>query len=94
MDTHEEHEHFERRGFTPQQLLELIKHHPDPTRAAIVDYDTACFGETIKVDWTDGQAGPDLWVHAKLYLMGNNEPLALVYRIDFEEFDDFEESEA
>jgi hypothetical protein len=61
------HEHFERHVFTTQQLLEHIKHHSDATRAAIVDYDTAWFGETIKVDWTDGQAGPDLWVHAKLY---------------------------
>ena len=70
-----EHEHFERRVFTPQQLLERIKHHSDATRAAIVDYDTAWFGETFKVDWTDGQTGPDLWVHAKLYLLGKNEPL-------------------
>jgi len=89
-----EHEHFERRVFTPQQLLERVKHHSDATRAAIVDYDTAWCGETFKVDWTDVQTGPDLWVHAKLYLLGNNEPLALVYRIDFEEFEDVEESEA
>jgi hypothetical protein len=90
-------EHFERRVFTPQQLLERIKHHPDATRAAVLDFDSAWFGETIKVDWADrtnGQADPNLWVHAKLYLLGNNEPVALVYRIDFEEFDDPEEREA
>ena len=63
-------------------VYKRIKHHPEATKAAIVDYDTAWFGETFKVNWTDGQAGPDLWVHAKLYLLGNNEPLALVYRID------------
>jgi hypothetical protein len=68
-----------------------IKHHPEPTRAAVLDYDTAWFGKTIKVDWTDGQAGPDLWVYAKLYVLGKNEPLTLVYRIDFEEFEDPEE---
>jgi hypothetical protein len=91
---HMESERFERHVFTPQQLLECIKHHPDARRAAILDYDTSWFGETIKVDWADGQANPSLWVHAKLYLLGNNEPFALVYRIDFEEVEDHEESEA
>jgi hypothetical protein len=91
---HMEGERFERNVFTPQQLLERVKHHPDAKRVAILDYDTAWFGETIKVDWADGQEDPNLWVHAKVYLLGNNEPLALVYRIDFEEFEDFEESEA
>jgi hypothetical protein len=84
-------EHFERRVFTPQQLLDRIKLHPEATRATELDYDTAWFGETIQVDLADGQAGQDLWVHAKLYLLGNNEPIALVYRIDFEVFEDLEE---
>jgi hypothetical protein len=53
-------EHVERSVFTPQQLLERMKHHPDSTRAAILDYDTAWFGETIKVDKADDQTGPNL----------------------------------
>lgn len=92
--SHRESECFERHVFTPQQLLERVKQHPDATRATILDYDTSWFGEAIKVDWADGQTEPDLWVHAKLYLLGKNEPVALVYRIDFEEEDDPEESEA
>jgi hypothetical protein len=87
----------ERHVFTPQQLLERVKQHPEASRAAILDYDTSWFGEMIKVDWSDGQSDSNLWVHAKLYLLGNNEPFALVYRIDFEEQEKveyLEESEA
>jgi hypothetical protein len=94
---HRESECFERHVFTPQQLLERIKQHPDATRAAILDYDTSWFGEAIKVDWADGQTEPNLWVHAKVYRLGKNEPVALVYRIDFEEEEEDEcpgESEA
>jgi hypothetical protein len=91
---HMESERFERNVFTPQQLLERVKHDPDASRAAILEYDTSWFGETIKVDWPEGQADPNLWVHAKLYMLGNNQPFVLVYRIDFEEEEDLEESEA
>ena len=73
-----------------------IKHHPDASKAAILDYDTTWFGETVRVDWADqtnGHADPNLWVHAKLCLLGKNEPVALVYRIDVEELEDPEESE-
>ncbi len=86
---------FEKHVCTPHELLERVKQRPEATRAAILDYDTAWFGEMIKVDRIDGHADPNLWVHAKLYLLGNNEPVALVYRIDFEEEDEHpDESEA
>jgi hypothetical protein len=85
---------FEKDVCTPQDLLKRVKQCSEATRAAILDYDTAWFGEMIKVDWIDEQTDLNLWIHAKLYLLGNNQPIALVYRIDVEgEDEDPEESE-
>jgi hypothetical protein len=37
----------------------------------------------MKFAWIDEQANPNVWVFAKVYLEGKNEPVALIYRIDF-----------
>ena len=43
----------------------------------MLEYDTSRLGLVIE----------DLWVFAKLYLVGSTSPIALVHRIDFEEED-------
>ena len=68
--------------FTPQELRERIAHEPDQTALpAILDYDTSWLGKSL---YREDQVEP-LWVHAKLYIVGDNEPVALIYRIDFED---------
>jgi hypothetical protein len=68
--------------FTPQELVTSMAEQADQAALpAILDYDTSWFGETVYRD--DGQE--PLWVHAKLYLVGSSEPIALIYRIDFED---------
>lgn len=73
-----------------EQIGPRVEQQPEAALPAWLDYDTSWFGESIKVD---AQAEP-LWVHAKLYVLsseqGSREPIALIYRIDFE---DEEESE-
>ncbi len=66
----------------PSELLERIAADQEQASLpAILDYDTAWVGESL---FRDNQVEP-LWIHAKLYIVGNNEPVAWIYRIDFEE---------
>ncbi|HLI07053.1 MAG TPA: hypothetical protein VKV40_10850 [Ktedonobacteraceae bacterium] len=76
--------------FTPAELLERIRQDPEQaTLPAILDYDSAWFGETVYPD--DGPA-EGLWVHARLYIVGIDQiPAAIIYRIDFE--DEYEENQ-
>jgi hypothetical protein len=68
--------------FIPSELLERMAADQDQAALpAILDYDTAWVGESLS---RDDQVEP-LWIHAKLYMVGNNEPVAWIYRIDFEE---------
>jgi hypothetical protein len=53
----------------------------------ILVHDTSWFGKSV---YRDEQTEP-LWVFAKLYIVGNNEPVALIYRIDFEDEEESEE---
>jgi hypothetical protein len=65
--------------FTPSELLERIAADQDQAGLpAILDYDSAFFGESLS---RDDQVEP-LWIHAKLYIVGHNIPVAWIYRID------------
>ncbi len=68
--------------FRPYELLERIASSPDQAALpAILDYDTSWFGYSLHRD----EEADSLWVHAHLYIVGDNQPVAHIYRIDFEE---------
>lgn len=87
---------FEKFVYTPQELLENVETGPEAAKQAILEYDTDWSGEIQRVHWMDEQKDAHIWVFAKLYLEGKNEPVALIYHIDFEdeEEDDYPEEEA
>lgn len=67
--------------FIPSELLERIASNPDQAALpAILDYDEGWFGYTLYRD----EEKDSLWVHAHLYIVGDNQPVAHIYRIDFE----------
>jgi hypothetical protein len=76
---------FEKKNFTPQELLGSIKTRPEAAKQALLECDTDCDGETYQVSWMEEQKDAHLWVFAKLYLEGKKEPVALIYHIDFED---------
>jgi hypothetical protein len=61
----------------PHVLLERVKQSAVGQEEALLEYDTSWLGHVIE----------DLWVFAKLYLVGSTLPAGLVHRIDFEEED-------
>ena len=80
----------EKHAFLLQEFLEYVKTRPEATTQAILEYHTGWNGEIHQVDWMDEQKDAHLWVFAKLYLEGNNEPVALIYHINFEDEDEEE----
>ncbi len=75
---------FDRNVFMAGELLEIVKQRPEQAQQpTILEHDTSWVGETMKFAWIDEQANPNVWVFAKVYLEGKNEPVALIYRIDF-----------
>jgi hypothetical protein len=77
---------FDRNVFMLAELLEIVKQRPEQAQQpAILEHDTSWVGETVKFAWIDEQANPNVWVFAKVYLQGKDKPVALIYRIDFED---------
>ncbi len=86
---------FDRNVFMLAELREIVKQRPEQAhQPAILEHDTSWVGETVKFAWIDEQANPNVWVFAKVYLQGKDEPVALIYRIDFaDEEGDYPEDE-
>ena len=75
----------EKKAFLLEDLLECVKRRPEATKQAILECATGCDGEIQTVDWMNEQKDSHIWVFAKLYLEGKNEPVALIYHIDYED---------
>ena len=66
--------------YDPQELVWSVAERPEQgAQPATLAYDTSWVGESIR---TKRFPYTDLWVFAKLFIAGNNEPVALIYRID------------
>jgi hypothetical protein len=75
----------EKNAFLLEELLECVKRRPEATKQAILEYDPGRDGQIQAVNWMNEQKDSHIWVFAKLYLAGKNEPVALIYHIDFED---------
>jgi hypothetical protein len=76
---------YEKNVFLLQELLERVKTRPEATKQAILEYDTDWDGKIHMIGWINEQKDSHVWIFAKLYLEGKNEPVALIYHIDFED---------